>query len=66
MARRGPFGAIRRPSNSGSGDKDGPQFFRCVDRQQPKIYEVWSFGEDGVTHKVHLITRVDIGAFVVE
>ena len=33
MPRGDPVGAILWPSDSGSGDEDGPQFIRCVDGQ---------------------------------
>ena len=67
MARQYPVGPIHRPSSSGSGDEDGPNFIRCVDVQEPQIHEVWIFGEDGVTREVHPIAQVDVGAgFVIE
>ena len=62
MSGQDPVGAIRRRSDSGSGDKDGLEFIRCVDGRDPQIHEVWSFGEDGVTREVHLTARVDFGA----
>ena len=41
--------------------------WRCVKRwRQPKINEVWTFREDGVTRKVHPTARVDVSAFVGE
>ena len=55
---------IRRPSDSGCGDDDGPQFIRFVDRRQPKFHKVCIFGEDGVTLKVHPTARIDVGTFV--
>ena len=64
MARWEPVGAICWPSNSGSGEKDGPEFIRCVDRRQPKIHKVWTFGEDGITSEVHPTARVDVSAFI--
>ena len=64
MARQEPVGAIRRPSDYGSGDKDVPEFIRCDDGRDPEMYEVWTFGEDGVTPEVHPTARVDVGAFV--
>ena len=36
----------------------------CVDRQQPEIHEVWTFGEDGFTPEVHPTARVDVVAVV--
>ena len=53
---------MHRRANSGSGDKDGIGFIRCVDGQQPQIDEVWTFGEDSVTSEVHLTARVDVGS----
>ena len=61
MAAWEPVGSIRRRSNSGSGDKDRPKFISCVNILQPQIHEVWTFGEESVTHKVHLTARVDVG-----
>ena len=29
---------------------------------RPQIYEVWTFGEDGVTREVHPTSRIDVGA----
>ena len=66
MSRRETVGDIRRTSDSGSGDEYGPEFIRSVDERQPKIHEVWTFGEEGVTPKAHPTVRVDIGAFVGE
>ena len=65
MARREPVGSIRRPSDYGSGDEDGSEFIRCVDGRQPKIHEVWVFGEDGVTPEVRPTARVDVSALLV-
>ena len=61
MARQESVGSIRLPSDYGSGDEDGPEFIRCVDGQESQIHEVWTFGEDGVTHEVHPTAQVDIG-----
>ena len=66
MARREPVGSIRRTSDYGSGDKDRPEFIHFVDGRHPKIHEVWTFGEDGVTRKVRPTARIDVGAFVGE
>ena len=62
MAGKETVGAICWRSNPGSGDKDGPKFIRCVDGWELQIYEVWTFGEDGVTPEVHLTEQVDVGA----
>ena len=38
-----------------------------MDVREPQVREVWTFGEDGVTPKVHPTARVDVGAgFVVK
>ena len=66
MSRQEPVGDIRRPSDSGSGDKDRLEFIRCVDGLLSEIHEVWTFGEEGVIREVHLTARVDAGAFVGE
>ena len=66
MSRREPFGACRRPSASGSGDDDVPNFIRCVDGRYPKIHEVWTFGEDGVTPEVYQTACVDVSDFLSE
>ena len=59
-----PVGSICWPSESGCGENDGLKFIRCVDGRQPKVHEVWIFGEDGVTPEVHLTARVDVKTFV--
>ena len=64
MPRLETAGDIRQPSNPGSGDDDGLEFIPCVGGRQPEIHEVWTFGEDGITPKVHTFARVDVGAFV--
>ena len=51
-------------ANYGSGGEDGPKFIHCVDGRQTQIHEVWNFGEDIVTTKVHLTACVDVSAFV--
>ena len=66
VARRDPVKAIHRPSDYGSGDKDRPEFIRCVDRQHPEIHEVWTFREDCVTREGHPNARIDVGAFIGE
>ena len=62
MATQEPVGSMHRRANSGSGEEDGPEFIRCVDRQQPQIHEVWTFTEDGVTREIHPTAGVDVGA----
>ena len=54
-----PVGAICQRSDSGSGDEDGPEFIQCVDRREPQIHEVWTFGEDNVMRDVHPTAQVD-------
>ena len=63
MVRQETVGAIRLTSNSCSGYEDRPEFIRCVDGRHPKIREIWTFREDGVTPEVHLTARVNIGDF---
>ena len=58
MPRRDPVGAIHWPSDSGSGNEDRPQCICCGDGRQPKINEVWNFGEDVVTPEVHMLPIV--------
>ena len=65
MARREPVGSISWPSDSGSGDAEGPECIRCVDRLKPHIHEVWDFGEDDVTREIHPTAQVDVSAGVV-
>ena len=60
MHRRELVGSIRQTSNSGSGSDDGIEFIRCVDRRQPEIHEVWTFGDDVITPEVHYFARVDV------
>ena len=64
MPRRQPVGAIRQPFNSGSGAYDGLQFICCVVGRHPEIHDVWTFGGDGITCKVHPFARLDVGAFL--
>ena len=44
MAGQELFGAIRRRSDSSSGDEYVPQFIQFVDGRDPQIHEVWTFG----------------------
>ena len=60
MARRDTVGSNRWPSNADSDNEDRPQLILCVDRLQPQIHEVWTFGDDGVTHEVHPTARIDV------
>ena len=58
MSEQDPVGYIDRPSDSGSGYAEGPEFIRCMDRREPQIHEVWYLGKDGVTREVHLTAHV--------
>ena len=60
MSRHEPVGVIRQPFRSGNGGKDGIEFVRCVDGQEPQIHKLWSFAEDGITREVHPFARVDV------
>ena len=64
MPRLETVGAIHQPYDSGSGDDDGLDFIRRVGGRQPKINKVWTFGDNGITTKVHPTARVDVGKFV--
>ena len=61
MARQETVGFINSPSDSVSGDAEGPEFIRCVDWWDPHIHEVRHFGKDGVTCEVDPTRRVDVG-----
>ena len=61
MAGRELVGSIHRRSDYGGGNEDGPEFIRCVDRREPQIHEVWTFGEDGVMREVLPTAQVDVG-----
>ena len=65
MSRHEPVGSIGWPYYSSSGDAEGPEFIRCVDRQEPQIHEVFDFGEDGITCEVHPTAQVDVSNRVV-
>ena len=61
MAIKDSVGSIRRPSDYGSGDEDGPNFIRYMDGREHQTHEVWTLGENGVTHEVRLTAQVDVG-----
>ena len=61
MVSKEPVRSIRWNSNSSSGDKNRPEFIRCVDGREPRIHEVWTFGEDSVKRKFHPTAQVDVG-----
>ena len=63
MPRPDPVEAICQPSDSVSGDDDRLEFIWCVGGRQPKINEICTFSDDGITPEVHPTARVDIGAF---
>ena len=63
MYRRKPFGVILQPSISGSRDEDGLEFIRCVGGRDPQIHKLWSYAKDGITRKVHALTRIYFGDF---
>ena len=44
---------------SGRGGKVGDWFIRCIEGQEPEIYELRNFAEDG-TREVHLFAWVQI------
>ena len=67
MAMRYPVGSIRQNYDSGSAGWRRTRVHLCVDRREPQIHKVWTFGEDRVSREVHPTSRADIGAeFVVE
>ena len=57
-----PVWSMHCRASSVRGGKDVPKFIRCVEGRQPKINEVCTFGENGVTLKVHPTSRVDVSA----
>ena len=63
MTRLKPVRIIRQPSSSGSRDKYGLEFIRCVGGQEPQIHELWSFAEDIITREVHPFARIDVCNF---
>ena len=52
------------PSDSGCGDNDISKFVRCVDGRDPKVHEVWIWGDDGITPKVHPTVWVDVDPWI--
>ena len=65
QARRNPVAVQADPPctvqaiHSGREGKDGVCFTRCIEGQEPEIYEIWNFDEDG-TREVHPFTRIQI------
>ena len=64
MPIRKPVRAIRKPFKYGSGANDRLEFILCAGGRQPEIHEVWTFGDNGITPKVHSFARVDVGNFL--
>ena len=62
MIQRRPMGSILQPSDFGSGGTKGVEFIRCVHGRKPQIHEIWCLGSNGVTHKVHQTSQIDVGA----
>ena len=62
MNGRETVGSIDIPSDSGSGDDEGPKLIQCVDGQETQIHEVWTFCENSVMHEFHPTSRLDLGA----
>ena len=65
MARRKPVAVQVFPLHtvqtlrSGRGGEDRVSFSRCVEGQESKIQELWTFAEDG-TREVHLLAWIQI------
>ena len=64
MLRRETVRAICQPLKCGSGADDGIGFIPCVGGQQTEIHDFWTFGDNGITPKVHHFARVDVDAFI--
>ena len=62
MPRLDLVGAICQNSDSGGGDEDGLKFIRLVGGLHPKIHEVWTFGDEGITLEFHNTARVGVSA----
>ena len=45
--------------SSGRGGEGDVWFTRCIEGRQPKIYEFWTFADDGI-REVHPYARVQI------
>ena len=52
------------PSDSVCGNTDRSSFGRCVDGRDPKFHEVWIWGDDRITPKVHTTARVDVDPWI--
>ena len=65
MIRHAPMGYIRRPSNSGIWDTDATAVIQYINGREPQIHELWCLGLDGISHKVHPTSRVDVIAITV-
>ena len=44
---------------SGRGGEVGVMYTRCIEGQEPKVFELWAFDEDGIC-EVHPYDRVQI------
>ena len=64
MPRQEQVVSISQSSNSVNGDYDKLEFIRCVGVRQPDIHEVWTLGDDRITHKVYPFALVDVRNFV--
>ena len=51
-------------SDSGCGGADRSKFVCCVDRRNPKFHEVWIWGDDEITPKVHPTARIDVDPWI--
>ena len=64
MPLSAPVRDIRCPSESGCVDADRSKFVHCVDGRNPKVHEVWIWGDDGITTKFHPTARVDVDYWI--
>ena len=53
-----PLHTVQRLS-SGRGDEGGVWFTRCIEGQEPEIYELWTIADDGIC-EVHPYAQVQI------
>ena len=65
MSMTDPVRDTISPSDSGCGVAERSKFIRCVDGREPEVNEVWIFGEDNFTPKVHPTVLVDVDSGVV-
>ena len=57
--------SIRWTSDFSSGGTEDVDFIRCVDGQDPQIYEMQCLGSDNVTPKNNPTTKVEVGTVTV-